>query len=139
MSARPTSTARVASVRRASAQLARFGTVGVAVNIALFGVYLAITGLGLDPVAASALCFLLGVPVSFLAHSRITFMFGASVTFGRKAVFAGAYLAAFLLQTGGLYALHDLAGFPHRPSQLFMMCMVAACVFMVQKLVVFRV
>jgi putative flippase GtrA len=130
---------RAASVRRASAQFARFGTVGVVVNIALFGVYLTITSLGLDPVPASALCFLLGVPVSFLAHSRITFVFGAGASLGRKAIFAGAYLAAFLLQTGGLYALHDLGGFPHRPAQLFMMCVVAAFLFLVQKLVVFRV
>ncbi|MBT8424767.1 MAG: GtrA family protein, partial [Silicimonas sp.] len=58
---------------RVVGQLGRFGVVGLALNAALYLFYLALTAMGIAPVVASTIAFIVGVPLSLTAHRRITF------------------------------------------------------------------
>ena len=118
-------------------QLLRYGAAGLALNLALYLGYLGLTALDLSPRMAATLCFLAGIPLSFAAHRRVTFRAGA-VSPGRKALFALAYLLAYAGNMLGLYLLVDLWQLPHQAVQLFLILLIAACLFVTQKLLIFR-
>lgn len=118
-------------------QLARYGTAGLAVNGALYLVYLGFTALGLTPVVASSLVFALGVPVSLTAHRRFTFRV-REVSTARKGLFALGYLVGYGVQIGTLSALHHGLGLPHPIAQLVAIVAVALVLFVYQKHVVFK-
>lgn len=118
-------------------QLARFGGVGAVTNLALYGVYLVATALGLSPEWATTLCFALGIPISLRANARLTFR-ADHVPAIRKAQFVTAYLLAYFVQLGVLSFLYKTAGIPHQIAQLCAMGTVAILLFLFQKFVVFR-
>ncbi|MCG7522018.1 GtrA family protein [Ruegeria sp. Ofav3-42] len=118
-------------------QVLRFGLGGVGVNLTLYGLYLVVTPLGVEPVMASSLVFAIGIPFSFVVHRRFTFC-STEARRTRKALFAIAYLTGYLVQISTLYILFYHIGFPHQIAQFGAMLLVAALMFVVQKLLVFR-
>lgn len=124
-------------ISRIFGQLARFGVVGLTVNVALYLVYIAFTWAGIGPITSSTLVFAMGIPISLFGHSRITFRV-SDVTLGRKAVFAGGYVLGYAVQIGTLSALHLGLGLPHQLSQLMAMIVVALSLFVYQKTLVFQ-
>lgn len=124
-------------VGRVTRQLARYGVAGAAVNLALYAVYLVFTALGLAPLVAATLVFALGIPVSLRAHRSFTFQV-ADVALSRKLLFAAGYVVGYVTQIGTLWALYQGMGLPHQAAQLIAMGVVAAVLFVFQKIVVFR-
>lgn len=124
-------------VRATSGQLLRYAGGGLAVNLTLYLAYLLLTEFTLTPRVAATLCFLGGIPLSFAAHRRVTFR-AAAVAPSRKVLFAIAYLLAYGVNMLGLYLLVELWQLPHRWVQLFLILLIAGCLFLVQKLLIFR-
>ncbi|NND17779.1 MAG: GtrA family protein [Silicimonas sp.] len=122
---------------RVVGQLGRFGVVGLALNAALYLFYLALTAMGIAPVVASTIAFIVGVPLSLTAHRRITFRVG-EISKARKAGFAALYLAAYVTQIGVLSGLHYGLGVPHPLAQAVAICMAALCTFFIQKRAIFQ-
>ena len=119
------------------AQLGRFGVVGLALNAALYLLYLVLTAAGLSPIVASKLAFVVGVPLSLTAHRRITFRVG-QISAARKVAFAALYVAAYVTQIGALFILHYGLGVPHPVAQAVAICMAALCPFFIQKQAIFQ-
>lgn len=117
-------------------QLARYGLVGLSLNAGLYGVYLFLTTLGLSPPLASTAVFLMGIPLSLMAHGRLTFRV-PGVDAVRKVLFAGGYLIGYGVQIGLLVGLYRGLGLPHEVSQLCAMACVALVLFFYQRHVVF--
>lgn len=124
-------------IGKVTRQLARYGIAGAAVNLALYGVYLILTALGLAPLVAATLVFALGIPLSLRAHRSFTFQV-ADVPLSRKLLFAAGYVVGYFTQIGTLWALYQGLGLPHQASQLIAMGVVAAVLFLFQKIFVFR-
>ena len=122
---------------RAAGQLTRFGFLGVAINLALYALYIVLTELTVAPVAAATICFVVGIPISLGIHRRFTFRAGA-VAATRRVLFASGYLLGYLVQISGLYLLYRIAGLPHQAAQMIAMVAVALLLFMFQKFLVFR-
>lgn len=134
MAASDTSGGWVGKVAR---QLVRYGIAGAAVNLALYAVYLVFTALGLAPLVAATLVFALGIPMSLRAHRSFTFQV-ADVALSRKLLFAAGYVVGYVTQIGTLWALYHGLGLPHQVAQLIAMGVVAAVLFLFQKIFVFR-
>lgn len=125
------------SLPRTIGQLARYGALGVAINLALYAVYLILTEIGLAPIAAATVCFLLGIPISLTIHRRFTFRTD-EISIGRRVLFASGYIMGYFLQIGGLYLLYRIAGLPHQAAQFVAMVIVALFLFCFQKFLVFK-
>ncbi|MEZ0262959.1 MAG: GtrA family protein [Alphaproteobacteria bacterium] len=121
----------------AAAQLFRFALVGVIVNAALYGIYLALTYFGMGPKTAATLTYVLGLYVNFLAHKKITFI-NASSARRQWAPFIVLSLLVYAVNIGGLYLLVDKVGFPHQAVQAFMIVLCAAISFVLQKTIIFK-
>ena len=126
------------SVYRTVGQLFRYGLSGATINLALYGVYVLLTLVGMAPIAASTLVFVMGVPISLHVHGAVTFRNRPS---SRRAVllFWAAYILAYFVQIGGLSLMHFGLGIPHRIAQLIAMVLVAIVLFVIQKRLVFKV
>ena len=122
---------------RVVGQMVRYGLLGVAINLAFYAVYLAITALALSPFAAATLCFVLAVPVSLAIHRRLTFR-SSQISGTRRALFALAYAMGYVLHIGNLYLLYRVAGLPHQFAQFVSMVLVALFLFCFQKFLVFK-
>lgn len=119
-------------------QIGRYGVVGLALNGALYLFYLALTeGLGMAPVAASSLAFVVGVPLSLTLHRRITFRV-PEISNARKAGFVGVYVFAYVAQIGTLAGLYHGLGLPHPLAQAAAIVAAAMFLFVVQKVAIFR-
>lgn len=124
---------------RTAWQLVRFGGVGVAINVVLYLIYLGIVGLGADPKVAFTLTFLMGTPLSFYSHYRVSFLAEGAGGLPAFVRFLVIHFSGYFLNLGGLYLLVDVAGLPHAPVQAGMVLCVAAFGFVTQKLWVFGV
>lgn len=120
------------------AQLLRFGVVGVAVNLALYAVYLELVSAGLGAKTAMSVVYASGVVLSYLLNRRWTFgrRAGPRDDVRRHAVVC---LAGYLLNLGTLSVFVDLMGLAHQFVQAVMVFVVAALTFGSQKVWVFRV
>lgn len=124
-------------VARVTGQIMRYGLAGVAINLALYILYLVLTAIGLAPLLASTLVFVLGVPISLKVHGQFTFRAGP-VGRGRALAFAGFYGVGYLVQIGMLAGLHHGLGLAHQLAQAVAIVTVAATLFVLQKTLVFR-
>jgi putative flippase GtrA len=117
-------------------QLARFGVVGVASNLALYPVFLLLLHLGLHSTAAMTVTYAMGMLQTYLLQRGWTFRHAgrASRSAWRYALLYGAgYLLNFLL----LYWLSDGMGLPAPYVQAGAIFVVAGMLFLVQKFWVF--
>lgn len=117
--------------------MGRFGLVGLALNAALYLFYLLLTSLGMPPIIASTVAFVVGVPLSLTAHRRITFRVG-EISTARKMAFAVLYLAAYVTQIGVLAGLHYGLEVPHPAAQAVAILSAALCTFFIQKRAIFQ-
>ena len=124
------------SLLSVAAQLVRFAWVGVCVNVILYGVYLALTGLYFSPKVAATLVFACGIPLSFVSHSRVTFRV-VDLPLIRQARFVLAYITAYLLNIAGLHLFVDIMALPHQVVQAGLIILIAGCLFLAQKFWIF--
>ena len=114
----------------------RFAAVGLASNAFLFLAYLLLTSVGLDPVLAVTLVWVIGVAITFVFNRSWTFRYTGAVT---------PALIRYGLLYGVAYALNVLlllvlvhAGYPHAIVQGVLIVLIAVGLFTVQRLWVFR-
>lgn len=119
-------------------QFIRFGLSGVAINIALYLVYLGLTYAGLTPLLAATAVFAMGIPISLWVHGRVSFR-ARPANAAATALFWGAYIVGYAVQMGVLAGLHHGLGVAHALAQLIAMGIVALTLFLIQKKLVFRV
>lgn len=121
----------------AAGEFARFATVGVVSNAALFLLYLLLTQLGLGHKLAASVTYVIGV--------LQTFVFNRSWSFQDRGA-AGPALGRYITAYGLGYALNilvlallvDRMGYPHPWVQGGMIIVLAVMLFAAQKLWVFR-
>ena len=116
-------------------ELVRYGATGLTLNALLFAAYLGLVALGLPPLAAACITYWTGLPLSYVAHGRITFARDGGTN--ARSIFVATHLSGWLLNMVGLHALVNVLGLPHGPSQAAMVLVVAAWLFTVGKLAVF--
>lgn len=123
---------RAAEVRA----FARFGVVGITSNALLFVVYLVLTALGMEPLAAATLMWILGVAISFVLNRSWTFRHSGSV--GPALVRYGLLYATAYGLNLALLALLTRAGYPHALVQGILILVFGVGLFIVQRTWVFR-
>ena len=117
-------------------QLVRYGMVGIASNAVLYLLYLLLTTLGMGPKLAMSLLYAVGVAQTFFLNRGWTFAHGGAVA-PAGARYLVVYAGGYVFQWLSMYALVDLAGWPHRIVVAGLAVVTAGLIFMGQKLWVF--
>jgi len=118
-------------------QLVRYAAVGVASTAALYAAYLGLAHYGVGPKTAMTITYAAGVVQTFLLNRRWTFGQRGALA-GPFAKYVTAYAIGYVANFALLAALVDAARLPHQLVQAFAIVAVAALVFLLQKLWVFR-
>lgn len=117
-------------------EVVRFGIVGVAVNVTLYLAYLMLIHAGIDYRVAMSAVYVAGTVLGFVLHRSWTFRskraWGGA--FGRYLI---AYAAGYALNLAGLWLLVEAVDLSHALAQGVMILVVAAFLFMIQKLWIF--
>ena len=114
----------------------RFGLVGFAQNGAGYLLYLLLTWLGMDPKLVVAVCYPIGVLLSYLGNKTFTFKHTGGNA-GALFRFVLTYAGGYVVNLAGLYLLVDILGWPHQWVQLGFIFFLAGCFFLLQKFFVF--
>lgn len=117
-------------------QLFRYGLVGVAANIALYLFYLLITYLGIEPIKAMTISYIVGAFFGFIGHRQWTFMHkGALLGSGTR--YFIAHLFGYLINFLILLTFVDKLGYPHQWVQAIAIIVVACFLFVTFRYFVF--
>lgn len=136
LSVRPLRVGRARALLNTSRQALRYATVGIASNLVLYFLYLALVAASLGPKSAMSLVYVLGVAGTFVANSR--WSFGARQRdVPMLARYMSAYAAGYFLNLILLWALVDRGGLPHAQVQAALILVVAGFLFLLQKFWVF--
>lgn len=123
--------------RRTLGELVRYGVVGVSVNVVGYLVYLAIARLGVPPTVAMSIVYFVAVCAGFLANRRITFDHRGHL--GSAAIrYLWTQLGGYLIDLFLLVVFVDGLGYPHEIVQAVAVFVVAAYLFVMLKVFVFR-
>lgn len=119
-----------------ASQVVSFGIIGVINNVALYGVYLLLTFLGVNVLLAMTLVFCGGVLLSWLLNGRFTFKRRlTSINAKRMGV---AYVVAYVANALLLGLSHYVFSLPHEAIQGVIMVLLAVGLFFAQRHWVFR-
>ena len=121
----------------AHVQLLRYALVGLASNAALYAAYLALTHLGVEPKLAMTLLYAAGTVQTFVFNKRWSFRYDGThgPAFAR---YCASYAFGYVVNLLALSLLVDRLGYPHRWVQGFVIILLAAMLFLLQKFWVFR-
>jgi putative flippase GtrA len=123
-------------VRVPSSPVVRFVAVGIASNLALYLLYLIITGLGVGYKIAMTGLYVLGIAQTFIANKTWTFAHRGEVR-GSLVRYLVAYGLGYVLNLGTLLIFVDKFGLPHQLVQGLAVILVALCMFLMQRYWVF--
>ncbi|MFD9422175.1 MULTISPECIES: GtrA family protein [unclassified Streptomyces] len=116
-------------------QLARFALVGVVNTGTYYACYLALLT-WLPYIAAHVLAFALSMTGSFFLNSHFTYR--TRPTWRKFLLFPLTNAANFLITTGGVYVLVDLAGFSSRYAPLIAAAAAIPITFVVSRTIMLR-
>lgn len=118
-------------------QLLRYGIVGVASNATMYGVYLLLTYLGIEPKTAMTMVYLLGATLGFFGNKQWTFEHRGNA---KRAMlrYIVAHSAGYMLNFLILYTFVDRLGYPHQWVQAAAIAVVAVFLFVIFKYFVFH-
>jgi putative flippase GtrA len=117
--------------------LARFALVGIGLNAFVFLLYLVATSIGLRPIVAATVGWLVGLPTAFLINRTWTFRHTGERS--RALMRYGfVYAAAFCLNIVLLAILVDAVGLPHDWVQGFLIAALGLGLFAAQRTWVFQ-
>jgi putative flippase GtrA len=118
-------------------QLARYVTVGVLSNLALYAGYLLLTFMGLGHKLAMSLLYAVGVLQTFVLNKL--WSFGHKGPSGAPLLrYVLVYALGYLVNLSALVLLVDIAGAPHEAVQGAMIVAIASGMFVLQKYWVFQ-
>lgn len=125
------------STRGTPDQFWRYGAVGLASNLALYGLYLVMTGWGMPPKLAMTLLYAAGTAQTFVLNKHWSFRSSgpAAAQFRRYVL---AYALGYGLNLFGLHLLVDILHWPHQVAQGILIIAIAMMLFLLQKFWVFR-
>ena len=118
-------------------QIFKYALIGVFSNLCGYGVYLALTELGMTPKFTMSMLYAVGASVGFYLNRRVTFSYqGGMLGAGGRFILAhiGGYTINFLL----LSLLVDQLGYPHQWVQALAILLVAGYLFLTLKFFVFK-
>lgn len=118
-----------------TAQMARFALVGVLNTGTYYGGYLVLLN-WLPYIAAHVLAFVLSMTGSFFLNSRFTYR--TRPTWRKFLLFPLTNAANFVITTGGIYLLVDLAGFSSRYAPLVAAAAAIPITFVVSRTIMLR-
>ena len=118
-------------------QLTRYALVGLAVNLAIYMLYLLVTKFGMGHKTAMTALYVLGVLLTFTFNRNWSFSHDGEIP-AALVRFIVAYLSGYLINIAILFWLVDVRGLPHQWVQGVMIFSLAVYLFLLQKLWVFR-
>jgi putative flippase GtrA len=117
-------------------QLIRYGLVGAAANLAMYGLYLLITYLGIEPKKTMTLLYVIGASIGFIGHRKWSFAHTGNAT-KAMARYTVAHLSGYLLNWLILFVFVDDFGYTHQIVQGITIFIIAGYLFIVFKYFVF--
>lgn len=118
-------------------QLRRYAITGAVSNIVLYGLYLALTGVGAPPEAAMSLLYAIGVSQTFVVNRVWSFRHAGPAPTALLRYLA-TYAIGYLANLAILVLFADVFGFDHRYVQAAAILLVAAMLFFMQRQWVFQ-
>lgn len=117
-------------------QSLRFTIVGLASNLVLYLLYLALTAVGLGHKTAMTILYLTGTLQTFIFNKRWTFSHQGNI---QKSLlrYLAAYGVCYILNFALLYTLVDKLGWSHALVQGLAIVIIAVLLFLIQKYWVF--
>lgn len=131
-----TGVAQSMSQTKTALELLRFGIVGVCVNLVLYVAYLLLIQWGVDYRLAMSIVYIAGTVLGFVLHRNWTFR-SRSAWGGAFGRYVATYASGYVLNLVGLWALVAALGMSRALAQGVMILVVAAFLFVVQKLWIF--
>jgi putative flippase GtrA len=119
-------------------QLLKYGVIGVISNATGYLLYLIVTHFGAPPILAMTLLYAVGATIGFFGHRRLTFSYTGSV-FGSGLRYTIVHLTGYFINLAILVEFVDRLGYPHQLVQAVAIFIVAAFLFIMFKLFVFRI
>lgn len=117
-------------------QFIRYASVGIASNLSLYLAYLLLTASGIGHKTAMTSLYALGVLMTFVANRAWSFKHkGAMHT--ALVRYAAASLFGYALNWLFLWTAVDILRLPHQAVQAIAICIVAGCLFLLNKFWVF--
>jgi putative flippase GtrA len=117
-------------------RLLRYGAVGMAMNVAGYLVYLAITRAGAEPKATMSFLYFVGATLGYFGHRRLAFGFHGSYL-SSAARYVLAHFAGYGLNLALLLVFVDRLEYPHQIVQGTAIFVVAAFLFVCFNYIVF--
>lgn len=117
-------------------QFAKYATVGLVSNVALYGVYLVLTNASIAPRTAMTVMYVVGVLATFLFNRNWTFENRGS----RRAAlvrYGFAYALGYIVNLIILTVMVDYLDYPHEVVQAILILFLAIFLFLAQKFWVF--
>lgn len=128
---------KVGAMDNTIAQLIKYGVIGFATNSMGYLLYLVTTYMGISPVLAMTLLYALGAIIGFIGNRKLTFSYtGSVIRSGVRYLFA--HLAGYALNLAILVIFVDRLGYSHEITQAIAIICVAAFLFFMFKVFVFR-
>lgn len=118
-------------------QLIKYGVIGLVTNSAGYLLYLFTTHMGVSPVVAMTLLYALGATIGFIGNRKLTFSYTGSVV-GSGVRYILSHLAGYALNLAILVIFVDQLGYSHEIIQAIAILCVAAFLFVMFKVFVFR-
>jgi putative flippase GtrA len=126
-----------AQIGKFTRQLIRYGLVGVASNAAGYFVYILITYLGVEPITAMTLLYIIGASIGFIGNRKWTFAHRGDF-YNAALRYVLAHLFGYLLNYIILFSFVDRLGYAHQYVQAVAIMIVAGFLFIAFKYIVFR-
>ena len=118
-------------------QFLKYGLVGVFQNVVGYCVYLFLTWVGIDPIIVVAICYPLGMYISFLGNKKYTFRASDSKRQGKIIRYLISHIIAYTINISSLYFFSDVLGYSHQVVQFFCIIIIAFFLFFSFKYFVF--
>ena len=118
-------------------QLISYGVVGVVSNLIIYLFYLLITHGGVEPKTAMTFLYIIAASTSFFAYKKFTFFYERDVL-KSGARYVIAHMFGFLLNWIILNTFVERLNYPHQIVQAVAVFVVAAFLFVVFNLFVFK-
>lgn len=125
------------STRSTAGQFWRYGAVGLASNLVLYGLYLALTRWGMPSKLAMTLLYATGVAQTFVFNKRWSFRSGGPAG-AQLRRYVAAYALGYVFNFAGLFLLVDHLGWAHQVAQGILIFATAVLLFLLQKFWIFR-
>jgi len=112
--------------------MARFGLVGLALNVTGYAIYLFATWLGAGPKSTMSVLYVSFAAAGYFAHRRWAFAYRGPVV-SSMARYALMHVAGYILNFALLALLSDHLGYPHQAVQALAIVVVTLFLFLASR------